>query len=343
MTDMIGTMERQEILVLRSLTALIISLLILWVTTSQAMSSTESALRPTVLLTWPKNGSDYVLIVDKTCQEVYVYHRDELSQPIKTYPCSTGENSGPKSKENDRKTPEGIYFITSAYAEEELSPIYGVYAFPLDYPNPFDRMEGKRGYGIWFHGLNKPLKPNDSNGCIAMNNWDIADLAYYIRIRETPVIITTRLEMVPSYRLDGEADLLEALIGNWRKAWQGKHIERYMSYYHSSFYSEGKSWDHWKAHKTKLAEIYEEIQVSIHDLWIFQNDGTAMALFYQYFKAPGFQSYGKKRLYLRQNSTEWKIMGEFYKEAPKKLWPLNAPAPISTPEKKRVLTLYGQP
>lgn len=324
MTDTIRTIERQEIPALRSLKAVIFSLLILFITTSRAIPSTEAAPRPTVLLTWPKNGSDYAVIVDKTCQEVYVYHRDEPSLPIRTYPCSTGENSGAKTRKNDRKTPEGIYFITSAYEEEELSPIYGVCAFPLDYPNPFDKMEGKRGYGIWFHGINKPLRPNDSNGCIAMNNWDIADLAYFIRIGETPVIITSRLEMAPSYRLEVEADLLETLIGDWRKAWQGKQIESYMSHYHSSFHSEGKSWNHWKAHKTKLAEIYEEIQVAIQDLWIFQNDGMVMALFYQYFKAPGFQSYGKKRLYLRQNSTEWKIIGEFYKETPNKLWPRNA-------------------
>ena len=324
MNDTIRTMERQEIPALRSLKALIFSLLILFITTGQAIPSTEATPRPTVFLKWPKNSSDYAVIVDKACQEVYVYHRDELSQPIRTYPCSTGENSGPKTRKNDRKTPEGIYFITSAYEEGELSPIYGVYAFPLDYPNPFDKMEGKRGYGIWFHGINKPLRPNDSNGCIAMNNWDIADLAYFVRIGETPVVITSRLEMAPSYRLEVEADLLETLIGDWRKAWQGKQIGRYMSHYHSSFHSEGKSWDHWKAHKTKIAEIYEEIQVAIQDLWIFQNDGITMALFYQYFKAPGFQSYGKKRLYLRQNSTEWKIIGEFYKEAPKKLWPRNA-------------------
>lgn len=175
-----------------------------------------------------------------------------------------------------------------------------------------------------------------------MNNWDITDLAYYIRIDETPVIITQRLELASSYRLEMEAGLLKTLIRDWRKAWQGKQIERYMSCYHSSFHCEGKSWDHWKVSKAKLADLYEEIQVAIQDMWIFKNDGLAMALFYQHFKAPAFESYGKKRLYLRQISTEWKIIGEFYKEVPKKLWPVNAPAPKMAPEKKKVFTLYGQ-
>ena len=177
MTDTMGTMERLETSVLKSLTNLIFGLLIMCVLASQADYATAAAHRPAVFLKWPKNGSDYALIVDKTCQEVYVYHRDDLSQPVKTYPCSTGGGIGPKTKKNDRKTPEGVYFITSAYDEAELTPIYGVYAFPIDYPNPFAKMEGKEGYGIWFHGLDKPLKPNDSNGCIAMNNWDISDLA----------------------------------------------------------------------------------------------------------------------------------------------------------------------
>ena len=120
---------------------------------------------------WPEKGSDYAILVDKSQQKVYVYHRDSPSKPHRTYTCTTGENQGPKLRENDRKTPEGVYFFVRAIDKRELLSLYGSRAYALDYPNDIDRREGKNGHGIWFHGLNRPLKPRDTNGCVALENW----------------------------------------------------------------------------------------------------------------------------------------------------------------------------
>ncbi len=111
---------------------------------------------PSVLLRWPCSGSPYALIVDKSEQKIFVYHHDNIFVPERAFHCSTGENDGPKTQKNDKKTPEGIYFFTNAYEKEALAPIYGVRAFPINYPNRIDKKEGKHGYGIWFHGTIRP-------------------------------------------------------------------------------------------------------------------------------------------------------------------------------------------
>ncbi len=151
---------------------------------------------PSPLLKWPEKGSEYAILVDKSQQKVFVYHRDNPYKPHRIYTCSTGENQGPKLRENDRKTPEGVYFFVRAFDKRELLPIYGSRAYALDYPNVIDRREGKNGHGIWFHGLNKPLKPRDTNGCVALENPDIDDLANFIRIDDTPVIVSEKIEML---------------------------------------------------------------------------------------------------------------------------------------------------
>jgi murein L,D-transpeptidase YafK len=263
-------------------------------------------------LKWPERGSDHAILVDKSLQKVFVYHRDNLYEPVRTFVCSTGENDGPKLRQNDRKTPEGIYFVTRIYEKKYLSPIYGVRAFPINYPNQIDKKEGRSGYGIWFHGTNKPLKPKDTNGCIALENGDIEEFASFIKLGDTPVIISAKIQMVDPDTLKKQGKELEQIVQTWRSAWEEKKMDEYMSGYSSQFSSSGKDWQAWKGYKTRLARKYEEINVDINNLRILRNDGLVLAKFDQTYRTPIFQSRGVKSLFFRQNSKEWKIVGEFF-------------------------------
>jgi murein L,D-transpeptidase YafK len=270
---------------------------------------------PASLLRWPEQGSEYAVLVDKSLQKVFLYKRDNLSTPFKAYPCSTGENEGKKSRQNDKRTPEGIYFFTDVYEGKDLAPIYGVRAFPIDYPNPIDKREGRDGYGIWFHGINKPLKPRDSNGCVALENQNIEDLSSYIKLYDTPIIISSKIEMVDSEKQQKEKEELEKVVESWRKAWEGKQVEKYMSFYSPQFTSGSKDWKQWKEYKTRLAKQYRDIKVEINNLALLRNEGVVMASFHQRYRTSGFDSQGVKKLFLQQNSNQWRIMGEFF-EAP---------------------------
>jgi murein L,D-transpeptidase YafK len=277
----------------------------------------KPGLVPAAIIKWPDKGSDYAILVDKSQQKVMVYHRDNLLKPLKVYSASTGENGGPKYRTNDRKTPEGIYFFTRAFAQRELAPIYGARAFAIDYPSPIDKKRGKRGYGIWFHGTNKSLKPRDTRGCVALDNPNINDLANYIRLHDTPVIISEKIEMIRREALEKEKRGLIKVIEGWRKAWEDEEIDRYMSFYSPKFTSGGKGWRQIRTYKANLAKRYKDIKVEIQNLRLFKNDGVVMAKFNQKYETDVFRSMGEKRLYLKQNSLEWKITGEFFRLAKK--------------------------
>jgi len=266
---------------------------------------------PGPLLKWPEKGSDYAILVDKSLQKVFVYHRDNPYKPLRTYTCSTGENQGPKLRENDRKTPEGVYFFVRAFEKRELLPIYGSRAFALDYPNVIDRREGKNGHGIWFHGLNKPLKPRDTNGCVALENPDIDDLANFIRIEDTPVIVSERIEMVDLSEMEKERDEVIRIIETWRTSWERKDVDRYMSLYSLDFIASGKNWQQWKEHKARLAKQYNKIKVDVQNLRIVQNDGLVLASFIQKYGNEYFSSSGRKTLYLK-HASRWRIIGETF-------------------------------
>jgi murein L,D-transpeptidase YafK len=99
----------------------------------------------------PENPSQ-ALLVEKASQRAYLYRSTDFSRPFRIYPCSTGKNSGPKSERNDKRTPEGIYYVTNSFKDQDLATIYGVRAFPIDYPNPLDRRLGRMGLGYGFTG-----------------------------------------------------------------------------------------------------------------------------------------------------------------------------------------------
>jgi hypothetical protein len=53
-------------------------------------------------------------------------------------------------------------------------------AITLDYPNAYDRLEGKSGDGIWLHATNEPIRPylpNKTRGCVVISNDDIQELS----------------------------------------------------------------------------------------------------------------------------------------------------------------------
>ena len=300
----------------------------------------QPTLIPAGILRWPGNNSPYAVLVDKSAQKVFLYHRDNLFSPSKIYPCSTGENEGPKSKQNDRKTPEGIYFFTNSYVKKNLSPIYGARAFPIDYPNTMDKKEGREGYGIWFHGTNKPLKPRDTNGCIVLDNQHIDQLADYIKLYDTPVVISSKIEMVRPEKLKKEKKDLEKIIEDWRREWERKEIDRYMSFYSRRFTAQGKDWDQWKRYKSRLANQYEKIRVEINNLQLLRNDHLILARFNQRYKTEVFNSEGEKRLFLQKNSNEWKIVGEFFEGAEKRQVSIKSRAVSEKEEIKRFIDLW---
>jgi len=136
-----------------------------------------------------------VIISDKKSRTLFLV---EISGDniviLDQYPAIYGSNNGDKYVVGDNKTPEGIYYVTGYLNEQNLknrfrsiAGRYGTGAFPLNYPNPFDKMRGKTGGGIWLHG-NSIAQKFVTQGCIAIENSNIDELKNHIDIG-TPVIL----------------------------------------------------------------------------------------------------------------------------------------------------------
>jgi len=279
-----------------------------------ALGEKVKDLVPDSILYLPLQNPGYVLLVEKSTQKAYLYQANKVGHPLKIYHCSTGENKEPKSKKDDKKTPEGVYFVTNLLKEKDLSSIYGARAFPVDYPNPRDRKLGRKGYGIWLHGTNQIIKPWDTNGCIVFSNEDIMELSESIGETYTPIIITQQINFIEKKKLQKEREELKGLIMNWLKAWSQSHIDLYMSFYCKEFMAKGKNWSQWRAYKRRLGEKYGRVNIKIDNLQIFKENEIVLAKFDQVYKSNGFFSVGEKRLYLQREGYEWKITDEFFKK-----------------------------
>ncbi|MFP3929214.1 MAG: hypothetical protein ACLFUP_09935, partial [Desulfobacteraceae bacterium] len=119
-------------------------------------------------------------------------------------------------------------------------------------------------------------------------------------------------------------------VEEWQRSWEEKRIERYMAFYADDFHSKGMDRSQWREYKAGLARKYDWIDVDIDNLRILRHDGTVLAKFNQYYRTGLFDSRGEKRLYLRKNSEDWKIIGEHFAAAEERTLPKKPPQPDSS-------------
>lgn len=264
----------------------------------------------------------HILVVDKSEQLIYLYKHDGQGAVSleKIMSCSTGKRQGDKMVEGDKKTPEGFYVFVEKKLPREMSPIFGILAYPTDYPNFWDKHLGRGGYGIWMHGIDKPLKDYDSNGCVELENYDIAPMEDLIQLYDTPIIIYEIINKAPVEQLDEEGRKVVAFVESWGRAWIGKDYEAYQAHYDPDFVnSDGQSFAEWMNHKKEVGRQTDDIKLGAKDLRIFRHRDVLVAIFQQDYQAgEGFASSGLKRLYLKQENGGYKIVAEEYQPLPDK-------------------------
>lgn len=137
------------------------------------------------------------------------------------YYISVGLSGIEKQVEGDKRTPLGVYYITSSLDPRRLPDLYGVGALPINYPNALDVQRGKTGSGIWLHGTPSEQfvrAPQASDGCVVLSNEDLDRLLRTVQIRTTPVVIAPELTWVPPAALDEERQDFYAALEAWRSA-----------------------------------------------------------------------------------------------------------------------------
>jgi len=313
-----------------------------WASAGPAMAA--EGMLPTALI-YPGDRPGHILVADKADQMLYLYSHDGAGNITleRVMPCSTGKSLGDKMVEGDKKTPNGFYIFNQKFLPRELAPMYGTLAYPTDYPNFWDRHLGRGGYGIWLHGTDKPMLDNDSNGCIALENADIAKLEDLIKLYDTVLIIYENLTLAPVEELRREGLAVKKFLEDWQRAWSGKDHAAYRAKYAPDFInSDNRNFEAWMTHKENVARNYKNIKVELKNLRIYRHRDVIAAAFEQDYQGDQrFSSVGLKRLYLRPDGDSYRIIGEKFRPLPaldqrKWLTPQEKHLALTTPPKPKV-------
>jgi len=257
-------------------------------------------------------SSDHAIVIDKTMQRLFVFH-SENGQINVVYQarCSTGKNSGMKIETGDAKTPEGIYFSTRQYSDDELSSIYGSMAFHLNYPNLLDVQMGRNGNNIWIHGTNKLLQDFQSNGCITLENNDIINVSKYIKLFETPFIIYDYIKWVPLEVILSFRKELRSTLDQWIDAANRGDRTALESIYSRNTSTNKKSTNFLIKHTRKWKKQDLAISLRPKDISLLKYDNYAVIIFEQVLSLDDFtRSCGYRKLFLKKNQGNWLIIGD---------------------------------
>ena len=259
----------------------------------------------------------HVIIVDTQESRLYVYANQLGSlHYIADYYVTIGKKGSGKSKEGDERTPLGVYFITQHLQNKTLEHTYGSQAFPLSFPNDWDKRQGLRGHGIWLHGTfsgtyNRP--PHASDGCVVMTNTDLNSLVGYIILNITPVVITDHIRWITPQQAEAKRMELLQHMTQWQQDWQSLDIDHYLMHYDHQFTDDRMDFTQWSANKRRIAPSKNWIKVTLTDVSLFEYPGQRdvyLADFKQDYRSNNVNNIMSKHQYWQQQGNQWKILAE---------------------------------
>ena len=259
----------------------------------------------------PKQGNAYAIVVEKSSQTLFLFAYNGTFRELHRFPCSTGENPGPKSHSGDSKTPEGVYFFFKEYPEKYLAPIYGTRAFPIDYPNLMDRLAGRDGNSIWMHGTNKPLKPQDSNGCVVLANRDIDVLSKYIVLNRTPIVVVDKLSYHDEDSATASKNAVFKFLSNWNNSLQQGTYHQYLNFYDPEYLPNILWWTDWYQLKNGNHNSNVKVSLALDMISVVKHNDTFVVLFGQNLRLPGTHSpIGTRKLFIKENGHSLRIVAD---------------------------------
>lgn len=230
---------------------------------------------------------------------------------------SIGENGAGKLRAWDRKTPLGIYFVVDQLDTSRLHDKYGVMAFPLDYPNTLDRLQGRTGDGIWVHGVQRDggrRPPRDTDGCLALPNENLAAVATAFVPNRTPIIVTPAIAWRDNAERLALVQQIRRALFEWEQAQESGNTERYLALYAADFGYRGLSRSEWAALRRAVLARHRRIAIDLDDLVLLADpveDGLYLARFRHVVTTDDNKTVTTKRLYWQhQDNGTLKIIAE---------------------------------
>jgi murein L,D-transpeptidase YafK len=259
----------------------------------------------------------YAVVVDTGRSTLYLFeNRGGTPRYLTDYYITVGKNGINKLREGDKRTPLGVYHVTSQLPRDKLDAFYGAGAFPISYPNEFDVREGRNGHGIWLHGTPRDTysrPPRASDGCVVLANEDLDALAKRVQIGVTPVIIAERMEWVQAPAAQAMRAGLVQRLERWRHDWESRNSDQYLQHYSRSFAAADTNLAEWSAQKRRVNASKEWIKVRLSDTSMFLypgRDDLAVVSFLQDYSSSNLSNKMRKRQYWIREGDNWKILYE---------------------------------
>ncbi len=265
-----------------------------------------------------RDDQKHVLLVDAKRSRLYMYENKggELKF-LSDYYISQGKLGVNKLKEGDQRTPIGIYYITSHLPGARLPDFYGSGALPINYPNEWDKLNGRSGSGIWLHGVpsdsfSRP--PLSSDGCVVLTNQDLYKLATSVEVGKTPVVISESIEFVTKAKWENDRNLAARLIDGWRRDVESLNPQRLMANYSRNFKSDrGEDLSTWVGKQQQSVRGVKELSIALRDATHFfypGRDDMLVSTFTQESQIGKSKTSIRKRQYWAKEGVQWKIVYE---------------------------------
>ncbi len=252
-----------------------------------------------------------IVAVDKSRQQFYLYQKNTPFKLTHNYPCTTGQIDGDKQVTNDKRTPEGVYFVDYKISKGLDFKEYGGIAYTLNYPNPVDKLRGKTGYGIWIHSKGDGIKPRITRGCVAIGLDEIATVGHLLT-SGTAVVIGESLDVgsVPILD-DGTAEHLRRQMEQWTRAWASRSHSLF-DFYDGESYSKAmpETFEAFRLNKERLFKRLKWINIFNKQVHVLEGPGYWVTWSEQFYRAPNLSTEGIRRLYWQKDANNvFRIVG----------------------------------
>lgn len=281
----------------------------------RVLSQPDSNLTPRFL--WKLDAQQkYALVIDTSRATLFVYENvNGEPRYVTDFYITIGKLGTEKVYEGDKRTPIGVYFIKADLPKNKLADMYGSGAYPLSYPNEWDRKNKRTGSGIWLHGTPSDTysrPPRASDGCVVLANEDLNKLAPYLQVGITPVIISNRMDW-SSEQDQSEQEALFKTFEQWRSDWASLDTDAYLKHYAHNFSSDSLDYRAWVKQKQLVNSAKSWIKVGLSSISVFtypEQPNMVVVNFEQDYNSSNLSNRMKKRQYWIKQNNRWQIVYE---------------------------------
>lgn len=257
----------------------------------------------------------FILFCNKRNKVLSVYNvKDNRIRRIMSFNSLIVGKLGDKFQRGDLRTPIGDYKLIDKIKPKDT--FYGPLAFVTSYPNTFDKLQHKNGYGIWIHGrpIDGSKRPPQSKGCIVLKNSNLLTLSKIINYKKAELLISEQ----PLYAKKEDIAQILAMLYQWRAAWRESNLEKYSKFYDKDFKSsKGYNLESFLNYKRRVFNMRknENVEIFFSDISIipYQNSLNKIIYkvkFYEKYLADTFKWEGNKEIYLIKRDKNFKIFIE---------------------------------